>query len=64
MQMNRKGMNYCKFRICLDVFAELGLMAFTDGEQFVKRLPAEEKANLHNSKILSQLEQLMKEELS
>ena len=63
MQMNRIGMNYCKYRICLDVFAELGLMELTEGEQFVKRLPVPKKVDLHNSKILSQLEQYAKEEM-
>lgn len=63
MQMNRIGMNYCKFRICLDIFAELGLMELTEGEQFVKRLPVTQKAELHNSEILSQLEQYAKEEM-
>lgn len=46
-----KNINYCKLHICLDAFAELGLIAVTDGETFARRLPSQH-VNLQDSQIL------------
>lgn len=55
MQMYMQNMNYCKMRICLDVFQELGLIAITDLESRVERIPAKSKVELQNSQILKKL---------
>lgn len=49
------SMNYCKFRIALDIFAELGLFETELYSETVRRLPAEKKANLDDSRILTEL---------
>ena len=50
--------NYCKFRLALDIFEELGLIV-TDGyAETVRRLPAEKKVNLDDSQLLAELRQL------
>ncbi len=60
MQVFMKKINYCKCRICLDIFAELGLMAIEDGETRVIRLPAK-KVDLQSSEILKTITALAKE---
>lgn len=45
------NINYCKMRICLDIFEELGLIAIEDGETSAKRLPAK-RVDLQTSAIL------------
>ncbi len=56
--MMQKKINYCKVLTALDIFIEMGLMAkdFNSGE--VRRLPAQEKINLEDSAILSELRTL------
>ncbi|MBQ4466450.1 MAG: single-stranded-DNA-specific exonuclease RecJ, partial [Oscillospiraceae bacterium] len=60
MQMFLQNLNYCKTRICLDVFAELGLMEISDGEVYVKRLPAK-RVDLQSSQILKAITARSKE---
>ena len=51
----RKNINYCKFRIILDIFEEFGLVTIdmtTDSAMLVKGAP---KADLTKSKILAEL---------
>ena len=48
-------MNYCKLRLCVDIFSELGLVnadMFSQEINVVKNAP---KANLDNSEILQDL---------
>ncbi|MCR5718176.1 MAG: single-stranded-DNA-specific exonuclease RecJ [Oscillospiraceae bacterium] len=55
-----KQINYCKMRICLDIFAELGLIAIEEGESYARRLPAKQ-TDLHQSEILKTVSSLAKE---
>ncbi len=56
LQLHSEGLNYCKLRVCLDIFAELGLMAITEPEGQVMLLPVTKKVNLQDSTILRNLE--------
>ncbi len=49
------SMNYCKFRLALDIFEELGLVETDVYSETAKRLPALHKADLDSSKILIEL---------
>ncbi len=55
-----QNINYCKMRICLDIFEELGLIAVEDGETSTRRLPAK-RVDLQNSKILQSITNRSKE---
>lgn len=50
--------NYCKFRLALDIFEELGLIVTDRYAETVRRLPAEKKVNLDDSQLLAELRQL------
>ncbi len=50
--------NYCKFRLALDIFEELGLIETDVYGETVRRLPTEKKVDLDSSKILAELKQL------
>ena len=63
MQLYGAGINYCKCRIALDIFAELGLVQYTDGEAAIHRLPAQRRMDLSQSAILAELQKLAKEGL-
>jgi single-stranded-DNA-specific exonuclease len=63
LQVYHQNINYCKLRICLDIFAELGLVEIGDGETDVKRLPAQ-KVDLQGSEILKTVTALAKEDAS
>ena len=54
--------NYCKMRICLDIFAELGIARITDGEMLVQRVSGVKKVALQDSHILQELALRVKEE--
>ncbi len=49
------SLNYCKFRLALDIFEELGLIETDIYSETAKRLPAAQKADLDSSKILNEL---------
>ncbi len=53
----RAGVNYCKFRIALDVFQEFGLAGYDPVHEQVTLLPARGKADLSKSEILRKLNQ-------
>ncbi len=53
-------LNYCKFRLALDIFEELGLIETDVYGETVRRLAVEKKADLDSSKILAELKQLAK----
>lgn len=52
------GMNCCKFRLAVDIFAETGLIAADMYGETVRRLHVENKVDLDSSKILSELKAL------
>ncbi len=55
MSAMSQDMNYCKLRLCVDIFSELGLVnadMFSQEINVVKNAP---KANLDNSEILQDL---------
>lgn len=51
------SMNYCKFRLALDIFEELGLVEADVYGETVRRLPTDKKVDLDSSKILAELKQ-------
>lgn len=50
------GMHYCKLRICLDIFCELGIMQLTELDSVAVLCPVKKKVDLHASAILRDLE--------
>ncbi|MDE6764183.1 MAG: single-stranded-DNA-specific exonuclease RecJ [Oscillospiraceae bacterium] len=52
-------MNYCRFRLSLDIFAETGLAEIDLYSETVRRLPAEKKINLDDSVLLTELRSLL-----
>lgn len=55
MRMQAVEMNYCKLRIALDVFAELGLIETDIYGGKVRRIPASGRVNLEDSAILREV---------
>ena len=51
--------NYCKFRLALDIFEELGLFAVDRYSETVSRVPNAGKVNLDDSKLLNELKNLL-----
>ncbi len=52
MKLQKIDMNYCKLRVCIDVFKELGLVSMDNYHGQVKRLPVSGKVNLEDSALL------------
>lgn len=50
--------NYCKFRLAVDIFTELGLFSADHYSETVRRLPAENKVDLDDSQLLAGLKRL------
>jgi len=57
-QASAKGLNYCKFRIILDVLAEFELIEHDITGSKVKLAPVAKKADLDSSQILRKMRQL------
>lgn len=55
MRLNKPAMNYCKLRICIDAFAQSGLVDFSPSVQRVKILPVTHKVELDSAPVLSEL---------
>lgn len=55
MCMHLLDMNYCKLRISLDVFRELGLVEIDAYNNTVKKLPVKASVNLDDSKLLCEI---------
>lgn len=53
------AINYCKFRLALDIFEELGLFAVDRYCETVSRIPTKTKVDLDSSAILSELKKLL-----
>ena len=51
----KQGLNYCKFRIILDIFGEFGLAETDITRDYAALLPSTAKADLSKSKILADL---------
>ncbi|MBQ9383284.1 MAG: single-stranded-DNA-specific exonuclease RecJ [Ruminiclostridium sp.] len=55
---DRAGINCCKFRVILDVFAEFGLAETDITADTVKLIPTSTKADLSKSKVLARMREL------
>ena len=53
------AINYCKFRLALDIFEELGLFAVDRYCETVSLIPTKTKVDLDSSAILSELKKLL-----
>lgn len=53
-----KVMNYCKLRLCIDIFCELGLMKFMAGSSTVSVTDFNGKADIESSQILKKLREM------
>ncbi|MDR2531854.1 MAG: single-stranded-DNA-specific exonuclease RecJ [Oscillospiraceae bacterium] len=58
-EASARGLNYCKFRIILDVLKEFGLIEHDIINNKVKLKPVTEKANLESSRILKEMRALV-----
>lgn len=54
------AINYCKFRLALDIFEELGLFAVDRYCETVSRIPTKTKVDLDSSVLLGELKNLLK----
>ena len=57
LQAFAQGINYCMFRVCLDVFEESGLITADIPADRITLVPRQGKADLDNSKYLSRLKE-------
>ncbi|MBR4097338.1 MAG: single-stranded-DNA-specific exonuclease RecJ [Oscillospiraceae bacterium] len=57
--VHSNAINYCKFRLALDIFEELGLFAVDRYCETVSRIPAKTKVDLDSSAILAELKNLL-----
>lgn len=55
MRMYSESMNYCKLRVCLDIFSELGLAETNHFSQEITIVSNAPKADLEKSSILKNL---------
>lgn len=55
MSLNSDSMNYCKLRLCIDIFKELELINFDIITEEIEFLPPTQKVDLESSKILKEL---------
>ncbi len=61
LQMYAEQINYCKMRICLDVFCELGIMQQDIRENRAMLCPVKKRVDLQQSQILKAIEQRARE---
>ena len=55
MKMIAPDMNYCKLKLCIDTFTDLGLVKFKPSIQKIQIMPVITKVDLNNSKVLTDL---------
>lgn len=55
MKLSSEMMNYCKLRICLDIFEEINLISINASTDTISVNPINKKADLESSRILSEL---------
>lgn len=58
MLASKQGLNYCKFRIILDIFTEFGLARQDMTRDFIELIPSKVKADLSKSKVLAELKSM------
>lgn len=58
MLASKNGLNYCKFRIVLDIFGEFGLAELDLTRDYAALVPSAPKADLTKSKILADLKNM------
>ncbi len=61
MRINDPSVNYCKLRLCIDAFCELGLAEYSPSLQKVKILPATERVDIDSAPTLVKLRESCKE---
>lgn len=61
MKLTAPNMNYCKLKLCIDAFADIGLVAYQPSMQRVKILPVKHKVDMENSQVLKRLRERIKE---
>ena len=59
MRLTSDTMNYCKLRICIDIFAEKGLIEFKPATGKISWVRAEHKVELTDSSILIKLNSML-----
>jgi len=55
-RFDARTINYCKFRICLDIFRDTGLISYDYSNDTVSRLKVSGKVSLENSNTLRELQ--------
>lgn len=53
------NMNYCKIRICIDIFQDKGLAVYNASSMKVKLLPVKNKVDINSSQILLKLREML-----
>ncbi len=61
LQLYASDINYCKMRVCIDAFCELGIMQLDVRENRVALCPVKRRVDLQSSQILQSIEQKARE---
>ncbi|MBQ6633254.1 MAG: hypothetical protein IJH80_03575 [Ruminococcus sp.] len=59
MRLSGDDMNYCKLRLCIDIFAENELISFKPATGNIKWIKPEKRADLESSETLVKLRSLL-----
>ena len=59
MRLTSDTMNYCKLRICIDIFAEKGLIKFLPASEKIGWVKPEHKVDLDDAPILKKLNTML-----
>ena len=57
MTLDEPQMNYCKLRLIIDAFEELGLVKFVPSIQMISILPVKQKVDMESSSVLIELKE-------
>ncbi len=60
MRLSGDTMNYCKLRLCIDIFAEKGLITFLPASERIGWIKPQHKVDLDDSSILKRLNSMIK----
>ena len=55
MALISPSMNYCKLKLCIDAFTELGLVKYTPSSQKITLFPAKARVDIESSEVLKKL---------
>ncbi|MGN0601294.1 MAG: single-stranded-DNA-specific exonuclease RecJ [Oscillospiraceae bacterium] len=55
MKLLNPSMNYCKLKLCVDAFSELGLVKFIPSSQKVVIMPVKTRVDIESSEVLKKL---------